>query len=202
MARAKKYRTKSELKEANRLKNKRHYERNKEEILKRRREKRAKEKAREARKRARIERKSLAKSPNQVVGSVDSSVRGALKKAQDAYERFQQAIERNPRKHTLGICQRVFSDFETGKPTEALRTFVASHSEAFVPLREAILVQYNEILQFRGVSREISQLDRMLSEIDTVQGWVDDVETYLFNGVDDLTRAFHSQELLFQKEAL
>ncbi|KAG2003592.1 hypothetical protein CC2G_004184 [Coprinopsis cinerea AmutBmut pab1-1] len=56
-----------------------------------------------------------------------------------------------------------------------------------------------EVLQFRGVTDVVAQIDQYLKAIDRVQGWVDDLETYLFTGAEEFTQAHANNELLFQR---
>ncbi|EAU89568.2 hypothetical protein CC1G_02457 [Coprinopsis cinerea okayama7 len=201
MSRPKKYRTKKELKQANRDKNRRYYERNKVEINKRRRDKRSGKANRgAARGKETVPKDRESVETNTCQRDVDAQdLERTVVMAKEVYQGYLRMIGRDGVKFMQSLCRQVLALFNNGEGARHVRDYVSRQSSKFDPWRRKIVELHGEVLQFRGVKDVIAQLDRFLQDIDRVQGWVDDLETYLFTGADEFTQAYANNELLFQR---
>jgi hypothetical protein len=97
------------------------------------------------------------------------------------------------------LCRQVFALFNNGEGPRHVRDYVSRQSSNFDPWRAKIVEIQGDVLQFRGVEDVLAQIGQYLQDIDRVQGWVDDLETYLFTGAEEFTQAYGNNELLFQR---
>ncbi|EAU86896.1 hypothetical protein CC1G_10787 [Coprinopsis cinerea okayama7 len=199
MARPRKYRTKKELKEANRKKNKAFYERNKEAINKRRKERRMQLKAREARKQARREARASERLPTGDKGEQSQSLIQGIEAARKAGRLFRNIIGSNGTEYVSSVCASVLEELRQERDIRQIRAFVEGKVEQIASLRRPLVAQQDLILQEAGIEKEFHEIASILREVDTVHALLEDLAAHLFDDGADFGQAYARGDLFFQQ---
>ncbi|EAU92066.2 hypothetical protein CC1G_06053 [Coprinopsis cinerea okayama7 len=122
-----------------------------------------------------------------------------IERAKSAFQSFLKNIGKDGVRYAQSMSHQVLALLRNGEGCRHIRDYLCRQTAKFQPWRHTIKSSKDEILQFRGVEDILRKIDGYLEEIDRVQGWIDDMETYLFSDAQEFVHAFNTNQLEFQQ---